>query len=120
MRGNERQYHKAVKSFTLTPHIRLCLFSGCLFILAVLLVFALINTAKVPFFYLPSESLELPLIVILFGAFVAGALFGLFALFGRLIHLRNENARLRAEVQKNARLTTQDITAPQPVNAAKK
>ena len=89
-------------------------------ILAVLLVFALINTAKVPFFYLPSESLEFPLIVILLGAFVAGALFGLFALFGRLIHLRNENARLRAEVQKNARLTTQDITVPQPVNAAKK
>ena len=76
-------------------------------ILAVLLVFALINTAKVPFFYLPS-------------AFVAGALFGLFALFGRLIHLRNENARLRAEVQKNARLATQDIAAPAPINVAKK
>ena len=91
-----------------------------LVILAILLVFALINTAKVQFFYLPSEFVELPLIVILFGAFVAGALFGLFALFGRLIHLRNENARLRAEVQKNARLATQDIAAPEPINVAKK
>ena len=32
-----------------------------LVILAILLVFALINTAKVQFFYLPSEFVELPL-----------------------------------------------------------
>ena len=89
-----------------------------LFVLLVLLVFALINTARVPFFYLPSEQVQLPLIVVLFGFFVLGALFGLFALFGRLIGLRNENARLRAEVQKNARLSTQDISAPPAVETA--
>ena len=63
-------------------------------VLAVLLVFAWINTGSVPFFYLPGQSAALPLIVVLFGAFFAGALFGLFALFGRLVRLRNENARL--------------------------
>lgn len=81
-------------------------------ILIILLIFALINTAKVPFSYLPNQNLELPLIVVLFGAFIAGSVFGLFALFGRLLRLRNENARLRAEVQKSARLATQDIAAP--------
>ena len=82
-------------------------------ILAIFVIFALINTTKTTFFFLPNQSVELPLIVILFGAFVAGSIFGVFALFGRLLRLRNENARLRAEVQKNARLTAQDIAAPQ-------
>ena len=39
-------------------------------------------------------------------------IFFLIALFGRLLRLRSENARLRAEVQKSARLATQDIAAP--------
>ena len=89
-------------------------------ILAVLLVFALINTAKVPFFYLPSESRVLPGIFFFLGGVVGGARVGVFWGFLGFIQKGKENARLRAEVQKNARLTTQDITAPQPVNAAKK
>ena len=89
-------------------------------VLAVLLVFAWINTGSVPFFYLPGQSAALPLIVVLFGAFFAGALFGLFALFGRLVRLRNENARLRAEVQKSARLAAQDLASPVLSETARK
>ena len=80
-------------------------------VLAVLLVFAWINTGSVPFFYLPGQSAALPLIVVLFG---------LFALFGRLVRLRNENARLRAEVQKSARLAAQDLASPVLSETAKK
>ena len=87
-----------------------------LIIKAIILIFfviiALINFHSVPFTYLPSQTVDLPLIVVMFGMFVVGALFGLFALLGRLLRLRHENARLRAEVQKSARLATQDIAAP--------
>ena len=81
-------------------------------ILAILAVFALINTTPTSFSYLPNQTIHLPLIIILFGAFFAGSIFGVLALFGRLIRLRNENARLRNEVQKTARLAAQDIAAP--------
>ena len=72
-------------------------------VLIFFLILALINFQRVPFSYLPSQQMELPLIVVMFG---------MFALFGRLLRLRSENARLRAEVQKSARLATQDIAAP--------
>ncbi|UOO77598.1 LapA family protein [Neisseria sp. Dent CA1/247] len=81
-------------------------------ILLVFLVLALSNTQTVQFFYLPAQPLELPLIVVLFGAFVIGAVFGLFALFGRLMTLRSENNRLRSEVKKSARITEQDLIVP--------
>ena len=75
-----------------------------LIIKAIILIFfviiALINFHSVPFTYLPSQTVDLPLIVVMF------------ALLGRLLRLRHENARLRAEVQKSARLATQDIAAP--------
>ncbi|QMT32495.1 LapA family protein [Alysiella filiformis] len=81
-------------------------------ILAILLILAFINTNAVQFSYLPGQSLNLPLIVVLFGMFVVGAIFGVFAMFGRLLRLRSEVARLRGEVQKTARLTRQDLSAP--------
>ena len=81
-------------------------------VLIFFLILTLINFQRVPFSYLPSQQMELPLIVVMFGMFVVGAIFGMFALFGRLLRLRSENARLRAEVQKSARLATQDIAAP--------
>ena len=84
-------------------------------VLIILIIFSLINTIRIPFFYLPSQSIDLPLIIIIFAFFILGSVFGVFALFGRLLRLRNENARLRAEVQKAARLATQDIAAPTPV-----
>ncbi|WP_274570999.1 lipopolysaccharide assembly LapA domain-containing protein [Neisseria leonii] len=83
------------------------------FILLVFLVLALCNRQVVQFFYLPGQEVSLPLIVVLFGAFVVGALFGLFAMFGRLLRLRSENARLRGEVKKTARLNEQDLAVPE-------
>ena len=81
-------------------------------ILLLLLIVAFLNTQNVQFTYLPEQSTQLPLIVIVFGGFVVGAVFGLFAMFGRLLRLRSENNRLRNEVQKSARLTTEAISAP--------
>ena len=82
------------------------------FILLIFLVLAVINRQAVQFNYLPEQSVNAPLIVLLFGMFVIGALFGIFALFGRLLRLRAENSRLRAEVHKSARLSGEDIAAP--------
>ncbi|WP_416191180.1 LapA family protein [Neisseria sp. CCUG12390] len=83
-------------------------------ILLVFLLLAVSNTQVVSFFYLPGQSVELPLIVVLFGAFVIGILFGIFALFGRLLGLRSEANRLRAEVKKHGRMTEQDIQKATP------
>ena len=81
-------------------------------IFLIFLLIALGNTQTVPFFYLPGQEVSLPLILVLFGAFLVGAVFGLLALFGRLLSLRNENARLRAEVKKSARLSSHDVAVP--------
>lgn len=86
-------------------------------ILLLFLLLAVINTDAVTFSYLPGQSVNLPLIIILFGAFVVGIVFGMFALFGRLLSLRRENGRLRAEVKKSARLTGKELTAPPAQNA---
>ena len=69
-------------------------------ILLVFLLLAITNTHTVSFFYLPGQNVNLPLIVVLFGAFIIGIVFGMFALFGRLLSLRSENNRLRTEVKK--------------------
>ncbi len=87
-------------------------------ILLVFLLLAVSNTQTVSFYYLPGQPVDLPLIVVLFGAFVIGIVFGMFALFGRLLGLRNENNRLRAEVKKHARLTEQDVQTASPAPAA--
>lgn len=81
-------------------------------ILIFFLILALVNFHKVPVAYLPGQQTELPLIVVMFVMFMIGIVFGILAMFGRLMRLRNENVRLRAEVQKSARLATQDIAAP--------
>mgnify|MGYP002755753173 CR=1 FL=1 len=77
-------------------------------ILLLFLLLAVINTDSVAFHYLPGQKADLPLIVVLFGAFVIGIL------FGRLLALRSENNRLRAEVKKHAHLSEKDLAAPVP------
>ncbi|ASK27712.1 hypothetical protein BG910_08145 [Neisseria chenwenguii] len=74
-------------------------------ILLVFLLLAIANIHMVDFNYLPGQKVNTPLIIVLFGAFVIGVAFGMFALFVRLLGLRAENNRLRAEVKKNARFT---------------
>lgn len=81
-------------------------------ILLVFLIIAIANTQTADLYYLPGQSVQMPLIVALFGVFVVGALFGMFALFGRLMRLRSENNRLRLEVKKSARLSEQDLNVP--------
>lgn len=83
-----------------------------LLILIVLLILAISNTQTVQYFYLPGQEVSLPLILILFGAFLIGTVFGIFAMFGRLLRLRSENNRLRAEVKKSARLTEKELHIP--------
>lgn len=87
-------------------------------ILLIFLILAVSNTQSVQFFYLPAQAIDLPLILVLFGAFVIGSVFGIFALFGRLLALRSENNRLRTEVKKSARTTAADLAVPQPQNPA--
>ena len=87
-------------------------------ILLLFLLLAVINTDSVAFHYLPGQKADLPLIVVLFGAFVIGIVFGMFALFGRLLSLRGENNRLRNELKKNARVVTAAPQAKLPDNAA--
>ena len=53
------------------------------------------RNTKAAVFDLPGQNINLPLIVVLFGAFIIGIVFGMFALFGRLLSLRSENNRLR-------------------------
>lgn len=86
-------------------------------ILLLFLAMAVSNTQTVSFFYLPGQSIELPLIVVLFGAFVIGIVFGMFALFGRLLRLRSETNRLRAEVKKNGS-RIEPVSAPAAAPAA--
>lgn len=86
-------------------------------ILLLFLLLAVLNTDTVSFSYLPGQKFDLPLIAALFCAFVVGIVFGMFALFGRLLSLRGENSRLRAEVKKSARLTGKELTAPPAQNA---
>ena len=88
------------------------------FIILLFLLLAVINTDSVAFHYLPGQKADLPLIVVLFGAFVIGIVFGMFALFGRLLALRSENNRLRAEVKKHAHLSEKDLAAPVPQQPA--
>ena len=72
-------------------------------ILLLFLLLAVINTDSVAFHYLPGQI---------------GIVFGMFALFGRLLALRSENNRLRAEVKKHAHLSEKDLAAPVPQQPA--
>lgn len=82
-----------------------------LIILLLLIILAVFNTEPVRFTYIPGESIELPLIVLLLCFFVLGALFGVLALFRRLLTLRNETMRLREEVRKSGRIALEQATA---------
>lgn len=89
-----------------------------LIILGLFLILALLNTQSVPFSYLPGQEVQWPLISILFITFLIGAVLGLFALFGRLLCLRNENARLKSEVQKLSKKVIDNSTTPMPKEPA--
>ena len=87
-------------------------------IFLVFLLLAVSNIQTVEFNYLPGQGMQMPLVAVLFGAFVIGVLLGMFALFGRLLSLRGENNRLRNEVRKNARIAQEQLQTPAPADAA--
>ena len=69
-------------------------------LLLVLLFFAVQNTHMVEFFWFGKGGVNLPLIALLFVAFAVGALFGMFAMLGRILTLRGENNSLKRELKK--------------------
>ena len=74
--------------------------------IVILLAFVLLavsNTHSTAFHYLPGQEISLPLIVLLLGFVVVGTIFGVLAMLGRLLTLRNEVNRLRREIRKNGR-----------------
>ena len=83
--------------------------------IVILLAFVLLavsNTHSTAFHYLPGQEISLPLIVLLLGFFVVGAIFGVLAMLGRLLALRNEVNRLRREIRKNGRGAELAATPP--------
>ena len=83
--------------------------------IVILLAFVLLavsNTQSTAFHYLPGQEISLPLIVLLLGFFVVGAIFGVLAMLGRLLALRNEVNRLRREIRKNGRGAELAATPP--------
>ena len=72
-------------------------------ILLAFVLLAVSNTQSTAFHYLPGQEISLQVIVLLLGFFVGGAIFGVLAMLGRLLALRNEVNRLRREIRKNGR-----------------
>lgn len=65
-----------------------------------LLVVTLGNTHTVDFNLVGLPTTQWPLVVYLWIAFVVGAIIGVLSMFGRLLRLRNESARLQKELKK--------------------
>jgi lipopolysaccharide assembly protein A len=74
----------------LTWAVRLAVF-------VLLVAFAAKNADPVTLRFYFDLALQAPLVVVLFGFFVAGALFGMLALIGTLMRQRREIARLKRE-----------------------
>lgn len=77
-------------------------------ILLAFILLAVSNTHMTAFYYLPGQSVRLPLIVLLLVFFVVGTVFGVLSLFGRLLTLRSEISRLRGELSQSARVVLRD------------
>lgn len=69
-------------------------------ILVLLLAFTMINMNRVQFFWAPGKSVEWPLVVFIFIAFVIGAVFGMLAMSGKIFNLKNQVRKSKGEVKK--------------------
>ncbi|MBQ9683055.1 MAG: LapA family protein [Neisseriaceae bacterium] len=87
-------------------------------LLLVLLFFAVQNTHMVEFFWFGKGGVNLPLIALLFVAFAVGALFGMFAMLGRILSLRGENNSLKRELKKAEKSVEQYIENEISVHSA--
>lgn len=79
-----------------------------LLVFIVLVLLAVTNTQMTTFNYVPGQSVDLPLIVLLLLFFIIGALFGVLAMFGRLLKLRSDVGSLRGKVKKTAALAAKE------------
>ncbi|PXY97611.1 DUF1049 domain-containing protein [Snodgrassella alvi] len=78
-------------------------------VLLILLLLAVSNTQMTAFNYLPGQTVNLPLIVLLLIFFIIGAVFGVFAMFGRLLRLRSQVNQLQAKLDKQIKAATQAV-----------
>jgi lipopolysaccharide assembly protein A len=77
--------------------VRVLTWAVRLAVFVLLVAFAAKNADPVTLRFYFDLALQAPLVVILFGFFVAGALFGMLALIGTLMRQRREIARLKTE-----------------------
>jgi putative membrane protein len=84
-----------------------------LIIFLFLLAFAAKNIAPVTLNFYFDRSWQAPLVVVLFGFFAAGALFGVIAMVSGLLGQRREILRLRRELRGHAK-TTEAARAADP------
>ncbi|MDR0528708.1 MAG: LapA family protein [Zoogloeaceae bacterium] len=83
-------------------------------------VFALKNTAEVPFWFFFGQVRQTPLSLLLLGFFAAGVFLALVTFIGARLRMRSEIARLRRENARLALLIAPEVHAPipdAPVNA---
>lgn len=78
-------------------------------VLLALLLLAVSNTQMISFNYLPGQMLNLPLIVLLLIFFIIGAVFGVFAMFGRLLSLRSKVNQLQLRIDKQTKTASQSV-----------
>nr|WP_279041290.1 LapA family protein [Snodgrassella alvi] len=78
-------------------------------VLLILLLLAVSNTQMTAFNYLPGQTVNLPLIVLLLIFFIIGAVFGVFAMFGRLLRLRSQVNQLQAKLDKQIKAAAQAV-----------
>lgn len=78
-------------------------------VLLILLLLAVSNTQMTAFNYLPGQTVNLPLIVLLLIFFIIGAVFGVFAMFGRLLRLRSQVNQLQTKLDKQIKAAAQAV-----------
>ena len=86
-----------------------------LFIVLVLVWFAVKNAQDITLNFLPEQTVKAPLIFVLLVAFVAGVVIGLLAWVPTVIRQRRELGRLRRDAEKQAALAA--IATPVPATA---
>jgi putative membrane protein len=79
------------------PQVRVLTWAVRLAVFVLLVAFAAKNADPVTLRFYFDLVLQAPLVVVLFGFFVAGALFGMLALIGTLMRQRREIARLKKQ-----------------------
>ena len=83
-------------------------------VFVLLVAFAAKNADNVTLRFYFDLTLQAPLVLVLFGFFAAGALFGMLALIGTLLRQRREVLRLRRELRAKAAAREAPATPPPP------